>query len=195
MDHTNELTGMIDSVHNDQLHELLENFFHDKVFMDKFKKTPASKMYHGNHEGGLLEHTLGVVELCNAICDVSSVVGAKHVAGDRNLLITGALLHDIGKIHCYEKAKGDGPFQGYLTTHEGRMFGHIALGVVAIHDFMKKVDFPASLGTNLEHMVLSHHGPVENGWGSAVDPITPEAISLHYADLMESRVAGGVQRG
>ena len=189
MSDKSDLIELVETVKQEDLLSLLEKFFEDKEFVAAFKKAPASTRYHGNFAGGLEEHVIGVAKLCDA--------AVAHYGGgiNRDLLITGALLHDIGKIHCYEKATGNGPFQGYLTTSTGKMFGHIAIGVVEIHDIMKVINFPDPLASGLEHMVLSHHGPVSNGWGSSVDPLTKEAITLHYADLMDSRVAGAVKHG
>ncbi len=176
------------SVEDKLLNELLTKFFKDRKFVRRFAEAPASTVFHHNIKGGLLDHTMGVAELCEAACG--------HYGDlDWDLLITGALLHDIGKMEAYSWS--DKGLPGYFTTMEGTMYGHILLGVEEIQARMSTLSeqlHPNRAG-DLIHMVLSHHGKVENGWGSVVDPKTPEAVTLHYADLMDSRVAGVVQHG
>lgn len=192
MANKDELTAIIKSVEQEDPRKLLEAFFEDEDFATKFFDAPASTRYHGDYAGGLADHTIGVANLCDAV--------VSHHGGNlnRDLLITGALLHDIGKIDCYMfSLAGVEVTKVYRTTDVGRMLGHTIIGVNEIYRKMDKLSetWSMMMKDRLIHMILSHHGPVKNGWGSAVDPQTPEAITLHYADMLESRVAGAVQHG
>jgi len=184
-DMENELRKNIDnintkSVNGKFINALLLKFFDDKEFMEKFKKWPAAVMYHHACKGGLMEHTLEVVKLCNTICDI-------HPTGiDRDLVIAGAILHDIGKTRTI--AVKEVTFQ---DNEESVLRDHISIAEEMI---IKKIDeieidgkkFPENLKNKLLHIILSHHGEKENG--SPVEPATPEAVAVYVSDLLSSSV-------
>ncbi len=174
-----QLLGLIRVVKDRHMSGLLKYIFvDDREFADKFKKAPAAVFYHQNYVGGLLEHTLKVVNIC-------MVLAKEYENINRDLLITGALLHDVGKVLEYRVF----PLE---RTYEGRLLGHIALGYNMVKS---KIDnlrslpgtgFPKVLELGILHMILSHHGKLE--WGSPVVPMTPEALVLHYADVIDSKM-------
>lgn len=165
------------SVKDVRLRRLLRVVFGDAQFMERFRMCPASQTHHHACIGGLLEHTVGVAALCR-----SAASWYPHV--DADLLITGALLHDIGKVE--ELSFGT----GIEYTDEGRMLGHVIIGqrrVQAAIDSLGDV-VPHDLATRLSHMLLSHHGELE--WGSPKRPCTLEALVLHHVDNLDAKTAG-----
>ena len=171
------LNEKIDSVQTLALRNLLLTVFNDPEWKDRFKEAPGGKLWHHAYLGGLLEHTLAVVELCETMARLYPMT-------DRDLLITGALLHDIGKIEEY------GYDQGFIDyTDEGRLWGHISIGAqrvrAKIEEMEKKEGFPTELKKHLVHLILSHQGELEHG--SPVLPATLEAIILYYSDEMDSK--------
>lgn len=167
-----ELQKYIDGVGNQHLRSLLENFFSDKEFVTAFCLAPAAILHHHNYAGGLVEHTLSVTKICDAIAMENREL-------DRDLLIAGALLHDVGKIKEYAwtpRAE---------VTGVGGLLGHAVLGVVAIDERCPR-DFPEDMRLKLHHMIVSHHGKGE--WGAAVTPRFAEAAALHYAECLDAKV-------
>jgi 3'-5' exoribonuclease len=161
------------TVRNPHLKGLLNLLLKDSSVTEKLKTTPGGKLWHHAYVGGLLEHTLRVVEICEKAAEMYELV-------DRDLLITGALIHDIGKIGSYS-ARG---FFDY--TDEGRLIGHIVSGDEIIDRKIRMVeDFPSELALRLKHLVLSHQGQLE--FASPVVPKTLEAIILHYADDLDAK--------
>ena len=161
------------------LRELLQRIFADEELRPRLLQAPAAKLWHHSYLGGLLEHTLSVAAIADFL--------AEHYSGvDRDLLMAGALLHDIGKVLELEVG-------GYLDYSDpGRLLGHITLGVQMISRHAAQVpQLTLNRLNQLLHLVLSHHGEPEKG--SPVKPQTVEAFLLHYADEMDSKVAG-VQR-
>lgn len=155
------------------LKNLLELFINDSNFMEKLKLAPGGKLWHHSFLGGLLKHTLKVAELCEKAACMYPLV-------QRDLLLAGALLHDIGKITQF-KTKG---FIDY--TDEGRLVGHVVSGYDILSQKIEKVkDFPQKLSLQLKHLILSHQGELE--LASPVVPQTIEAIILHYADQMDAQ--------
>jgi 3'-5' exoribonuclease len=173
-----ELIGVIKSVENPHLKALLQGFFEDEEFSILFKKTPAAKRHHHNYLGGLLEHTLNVTKLSNTLCSLYPL--------DRDLLITGAMLHDLGKTREYSiKASTD-------ITNEGRFIGHLSLTVQMVNkEIEKQTDFPEEVRLKVMHMILSHHGELEKG--SPKEPSFPEAMALFHADYMDAFVKNTIQ--
>ena len=170
------LREKIAAVQDPQLKALLDSVFSDEDFLSKFKLAPAGKLWHHTYTGGLLEHTLTVTEICEKVAPHYRLL-------DHDLLVTGALLHDIGKT---EELTGT-LFFDYSDV--GRLEGHIAIGCQMVQDKIKKLkDFPESLAARLKHLILSHHGSKENG--SPVVPQTLEAFILYYVDELDSKVSG-----
>ncbi|MBN2017270.1 MAG: HD domain-containing protein [Candidatus Cloacimonetes bacterium] len=170
------LFGFIDSVKNEYLSKLLHLFFDDKEFLEKYSKAPAAKNWHHNLVGGLLHHSTTVTTICDAVSPLYEEI-------DRDLLITCAILHDIGKIKEYTLA----PFIDF--TDEGRLIGHVVMGNKMVVDKCEEINnFPGDLLMKVEHLLLSHHG--EREYGAAVPPKTKEALILHYADNLDAQVAG-----
>ncbi|MFO7897049.1 MAG: HD domain-containing protein [Candidatus Cloacimonadales bacterium] len=172
---SDKLFLFIDSMQDVNLKKLLSNIFEDKEFYSIFAQAPAAKSWHHNYVGGLLEHTISVA----TICDFSS----HHYPVDRDLLLAGAILHDIGKTREYTlKSSID-------FTTEGRLVGHIPLGDQMICQQMEKIDnFPKNLAMKLRHLILSHHGEYE--FASARLPQTLEAVLLHQADNLDAQTVG-----
>jgi len=166
------LTTIIESLENSHLRELLLTIFGNSTIQEKFKRWPAAKLVHQSYLGGLLEHTLAVTRLCQ------EYAGSYDV--DRDLLVAGAMLHDIGKLE--ELAVG-------LTvdqTNAGGLFGHLILGYRFVHNAIRTAqDFPTELRNKLLHIIVSHHGRVE--WGAAVPPMTTEAFLVAIADMTDAR--------
>jgi len=167
------------SLKNPHLKMLFEEIFADSRLVEKLKLAPAAKLWHHNYLGGLLQHTLKIVAICKAAAEI-------YPLAKRDLLIAGALLHDIGKVSQYQ-------MEGYIDySDEGRLVGHIVEGCQIVSDKISKIpDFPVELSLNLKHLILSHQGELE--LGSPVVPQTLEAIILHHADQMDAQV-GGVTR-
>ncbi len=178
-----ELRGHIDGFTNPHLKALLNAIFDDAGIARRFKRAPAAKSIHHAWLGGLLEHVLSV-------CQLSKLVGAHYPHVDVDLLLTGAILHDIGKIEelNYER--------GFSYSDEGQLLGHILIGLRLIHDKLALLpDFPPRLRTLVEHLVASHHGTME--FGSPKVPMTAEAMLLHHLDNLDSKmetVRGAVER-
>ena len=168
-----KLDVLIDSVNNIHLSQLLSIIFTNTAVRKKLVLTPAGKLWHHNYRGGLLQHTLAVAEICE-------VVRNNYTSINRDLLITAALLHDIGKIDELS-------VQGFIDySDEGRLIGHIVLGTLFIAEKIGELtDFPKNLRAELLHLVLSHQGKLTHG--SPVVPKTLEAIILYYADELDSQ--------
>jgi len=156
--------------------KLLEAFLNDAEFVIKFKTAPAAKMMHHAYLGGLIEHTLSMALLAEKI--------AGHYTGiDTDLLITGAILHDIGKIREFN-------YEVSIDySDEGRLLNHIVIGIEMINDKIAKIeDFPPRQALLLQHLIVSHHGSRE--FGSPEPPKTIEAVLLNYIDEIDSKVNG-----
>lgn len=169
-----ELLGIVREFQNPYLRQLLENIFADEETARKFKRAPAAKTMHHPYLGGLLEHTLSLVKLAKK-------VGGHYEGIDLDLLQTGAVLHDFGKIDelSYDRAFG--------YTNEGQMIGHLVMETIMVSDHIKQIDgFPDELRRHLLHLLLTHHGKLE--YGSPKLPSTPEALMLAYLDDLDSKV-------
>jgi 3'-5' exoribonuclease len=166
----------IESIKNIYLKKLLKTFFDDQEFVEKFKKAPAATKVHQPYLGGLLEHTCNLVRICETISDIYKEVS-------REFLITMALLHDIGKVREYTYDRV------IEYTDEGKLLGHIAIGLEMIDQKIKSLDnFPPDLELMIKHTLLSHHGRFE--FGSPKLPSILTAIALHYADEIEAKISG-----
>ncbi len=168
---------VIEQVIDPYLSKLLQKIFTEET-RERFFRAPAAKMIHHNYYGGLLEHTLSVAALCSKAADEYQEI-------NRDILLAGALLHDIGKIAEYEMQTSP------QYTVKGRLIGHIVIGSELISnaiDNMRKegINFPDELDWMLRHMILSHHGRLE--FGSPVIPLFPEAFVLYMMDNLDAKM-------
>ena len=170
-----ELLKYVHSIKNAYLNKLLVKFFEeDEEFIKTFKGNSAAKTVHHGFIGGLLEHTLGVVRLCQYYSKAYPVL-------NRDLLITAAMLHDIGKTVELSAF----PMNDY--TDDGQLLGHIMIGAQMIHDLIKEIpDFPLDLENQLVHCILAHHGELE--YGSPKKPALAEAAALNLADNTDAKM-------
>ena len=170
-----ELKGIIGTVKNEYLKKLLEMFYVDNDgLVKRIKNHSAAKSVHHSFVGGLLEHTLSVTKICDCFAKLYPII-------NRDLLVTAAIFHDIGKINELSTF----PTNDY--TDEGQLLGHIVLGYHMIADAIKKIDgFPVKLGNELKHCILSHHGELE--FGSPKKPALIEAIALSFADNADAKM-------
>jgi len=161
---------------NPHLRQLLSLFWEDRAFIEQFKKAPASKKIHHAFIGGLLEHTLSLTGLVLKNCS--------HYEGlDLDLLITGAILHDLGKVEELSYSRS------FDYSDRGRLLGHIILGLEKVGEKIRQLpDFPENLSLLLKHLLLSHHG--QYIFGSPKKPMTLEAVMLHYLDDMDAKING-----
>jgi len=170
------LLNITESMEDRHLKALFHAFWSDSALVDDFKQAPAAKKMHHAYLGGLLEHCLSMAVLADKV--------AKHYNGiDRDLLLAGAILHDIGKLREFEyRTKID-------YSDEGRLLSHIVIAIEMIDEKLEKVEgFPEEKALLLKHMIVSHHGMRE--FGSPEPPKTIEALLLHYIDEMDSKVNG-----
>lgn len=170
----------VSMVENNYLHALLEEFFvNDQDFIARFKKSSAAKSIHHNFAGGLVEHTLGVARLCSYYCKQYPVL-------NKDLLLTAALCHDIGKIYEYS------PFPENDYTDEGNLLGHIVMGIEMVGKKTDSIpDFPKGLANELKHCIAAHHGKLE--FGSPKRPGIIEAVALSYADDTDAKMQSFIQ--
>jgi 3'-5' exoribonuclease len=171
-----QLAGLSDSIKVGKLRELFTAFWNDNEFVGKFKKAPAAKKMHHACIGGLLEHTLSMALLADKV--------AGHYNGiDRDLLIAGTILHDIGKIREFE-------YDNKIDySDEGRLLSHIVIGLGMVNEKIRGIkDFPETIALMLRHMIVSHHGTRD--FGSPEPPKTVEAVLLNYIDEIDSKVSG-----
>lgn len=171
-----ELRDQVASLQTPCFKDLMELFLADEAFMQGYTSAPAAKAIHHVYLGGLLDHSLSVGRLVDDICRHYPTV-------NRDLLLTGALLHDIGKVAelCYERAFG--------YTDAGKLLGHITIGFQMLDSKLAEIpDFPNDLALLLKHLLLSHHGQYE--YGSPKRPKTLEAIILNYLDDLDSKING-----
>ncbi len=169
-----QVTAYVNSVDNHYLKALLEMFFvQDEDFIKKFRFSSAAKSVHHGFVGGLLQHTLGVAKLCD-------YYSRQYKYINRDLLMTAALCHDIGKI------KEISPFPENDYTDSGNFIGHIVMGVEMIDEKIKDIDgFPPLLADELRHCILAHHGEYE--FGSPKKPAIIEAVALNFADNTDAK--------
>jgi 3'-5' exoribonuclease len=170
------IMSTIEETKSSELKNLLKSFFCDKDFTEQFYKAPAAMIHHHNYIGGLLDHTVEVLKISKTACEIFPDLNP-------DLLYCGVLLHDVGKIKTY--TYGTGPI-GF--SKEGELLDHIYISCEMVKAKMEKLETPEELSNHILHMILSHHGYISNGWGSPVDPKTPEAVALHYSDNMDAKV-------
>jgi len=170
-----QLLGYIASVKNPSLNRLLKIIFvEDTALAEKFKKSSAARSVHHSFIGGLLEHTVSVARNCD-------YMAANYPVLNRDLLISAALLHDVGK------TKEFSPFPENDYTDEGNLLGHIVMGAQMVEAAALLIpDFPETLKAELEHCILAHHGKLE--FGSPKVPALVEAVALNFADDMDAKL-------
>ena len=168
-----ELLQIVGSVKDPHLKKILDYFFSDKEFAEKFKQCPAAMYNHHGWIGGLLEHVLNIIHICEHITKI-------HPTLNRDLLVTGALLHDIGKIEEFSMSTH------IRVTNKGILIGHLTIGAQMLSKAFDKIDIPEDYKLKVMHMVLSHHGKME--YGSPKIPAFPEALALYYADEFDARI-------
>ena len=169
-----ELRAIVGGMANPHLKGLLEALLNDEEIAERYRRAPAAKHIHHAYLGGLLEHVL-------SLCALARMTAQHYPNVDYDLLLTGVVLHDIGKIYelNYER--------GFSYSNEGQLLGHMAIALRMMADKLRGLpDFPPSLRSLVEHMILSHHGQLE--FGSPKLPQFPEALLLHYLDDMDSKM-------
>lgn len=170
-----EIKGIMSALGNEHLRKLGVAFLTDEKFITAFRKAPAAMEYHQNYVGGLLEHTLNVIKISNNLCDM-------HPELDRDLVLTGAFLHDVGKVKEFDVTGGI-----IDVSHEGMLVGHMTIGYEIVSGKIKKIHgFPQNLALKVLHMILSHHGKPE--YGATKRPQLPEAVAVHYADECDAKI-------
>ena len=169
----NELLGYVEKVSDKFLKALLNAFLQEEETASLFQRAPAAKGFHHIYLGGLLEHTLSVVRLLEKVAD-------HYPSLNKDMLITGGILHDIGKIYEFS-------YNNIIDySDEGRLIGHIVMGVEMINKRIASIDdFPPQLALELRHIILSHHGEFE--FGSPKRPKTLEALVIHYIDDLDAK--------
>ncbi|MBO4618070.1 MAG: HD domain-containing protein [Lachnospiraceae bacterium] len=170
-----ELLGYVGDISNHYLKALLDEFFvKDEAFIKRFKQASAAKSVHHCFVGGLLEHTVSVANLCR-------YYAAKYPMLKKDLVVSAALLHDIGKV--YEISS----FPENDYTDEGNLLGHIVMGAEMVGEKAALIDgFPKSLLNELKHCILAHHGKLE--FGSPKKPALIEAVALNFADDLDAKM-------
>jgi len=174
-----EILTVISEMNDPFVKKLLEAIFLNEGFKRSFLVAPAAKSWHHSYMGGLLEHTYDMMRLAMRVAEV-------YHEADRDLLLAGVLLHDIGKIQELSVTNN------IEYSDAGRLMGHITIGVEFVDEYIRGIDdFPDELAVRIKHMILSHHGTLENG--SPVLPMTVEAMILHYIDNLDAQVRGTLQ--
>lgn len=168
-----ELLALVESIQDSDYRALAEAFFGDKKILDDFSRWPAAREVHHAWLGGLIEHTLSLARMSEAFSADARI--------NRDLLLLGALLHDIGKIH--ELAVG----LSFEYSDRGKLLGHLYIGAeMAALKAGEIPNFPAAKLNLVQHLILSHHGRYE--YGSPVLPKIPEAFALHHLDNLDAKV-------
>jgi 3'-5' exoribonuclease len=168
------LRGIVAGMKNAHLRGLLNAVLDDPEIARRYKIAPAAKQIHHAYLGGLIEHVL-------SLCGMAALAASHYRSIDLDLLLTGVVLHDLGKIYelSYER--------GFSYSTEGQLLGHIIIAMRIVAEKLAAMpDFPPRLRTLVEHMILSHHGRLE--FGSPKLPQFPEAMLLHYLDDLDSKM-------
>jgi 3'-5' exoribonuclease len=169
-----QLRRIVAEMGNAHLRGLLDAFLDDEPLARLYRTAPAAKHVHHAWLGGLIEHVLSVCQLCR-------MTAAHYGYIDVDLLLTGAILHDVGKVAelSYDRSFG--------YTAEGQLLGHIVIGLRLLHEKLQRFpDFPPNLRVLVEHLIVSHHGELE--FGSPKVPLFPEALLLHQLDNLDSKM-------
>ena len=168
------LAAFVSSFQNPYLKALVHAFMADPEIARAYKSAPAAKTLHHAYIGGLLDHVVSLFKSCD-------LVSRNYPQIDRDLLLTGAFLHDIGKVHELTYTRS------FTYSTEGQLLGHMIIELEMLHRKLEQVDgFPSELKILVEHMIISHHGQYE--FGSPKLPMFPEALMLHYMDDLDSKM-------
>lgn len=170
----NSLKKSIENVKNDDLKIFLNKIFFESNLSKKFQNSPAAMSIHHAYKHGLLEHSLNVLSLSLKICD------NYNYNIDKDILIAGSLLHDIGKINEYKITKS-----GIEKTELGEMIGHMNLGITILEPYTNLINEDTK--NHIYHIILSHHGELE--YGSPILPKTIEAMIIHFSDNIDSKLS------
>ena len=171
----NKLGEFVASFHDPHLKALVRAFMADPAIERAYKNAPAAKTLHHAFIGGLLDHVVSLFQLC----DLAATNYPEMI--NRDLLLSGAFLHDIGKIHELTFARS------FTYTTRGQLLGHMIIELEMLHQKIAQVpDFPEKYKILLEHLIISHHGKYE--FGSPKMPMFPEALMLHYLDDLDSKM-------
>ena len=168
------LGEFVASFQNPHLKTLVESFMGDPEIAEAYRSAPAAKSLHHAYIGGLLDHVVSLCRSCDLMC-------RNYPNVNRDLLLTGAFFHDIGKIHelSYNRS--------FSYTTRGQLLGHMIIELEMLHGKIAQIPgFPDELKTLLEHLIISHHGQYE--FGSPKLPMFPEALMLHYLDDLDSKM-------
>ncbi len=169
-----EMEGWIAGMSNPHLKALLQSIFADPKIALAYRTAPAAKSVHHNWIGGLIEHVL-------SLCVLAKFTAAHYADIDLDLMLSGVILHDLGKIHELSYSRS------FAYTDQGQLLGHIVIGARMVDEKIALLpDFPAPLRDLLLHMILSHHGQLE--FGSPKVPVFPEALLLHLLDTLDSKM-------
>lgn len=170
-----ELIGYVKKIDNDYLRQVVEYYFvNDEAFIKTFVGHSAAKTVHHGFAGGLLEHTLSVVKMCEYMVSAYPIL-------NKDLLYAAAICHDIGK------TKELSPFPTNDYTDDGQLLGHIVIGVEMISDAVRSIPgFPEQLASELKHCIVAHHGELE--YGSPKKPALAEALALNFADATDAKM-------
>jgi 3'-5' exoribonuclease len=163
------------SIKNPWLNKLNTEILNDPKISTRYKRAPAAKVMHHAYLGGLLEHVIG-------LCGLAHQISAHYPELDLDLLLTAAILHDVGKLDelCYDRAIG--------YTSEGQLLGHIVMEIETVANAISKIEgFPPALKAVVQHLLISHHGQYE--FGSPRLPMIREALVFHYMDDLDSKLA------
>ena len=162
------------SFQNEYLRALLEAFIGDPQIAEAYRQAPAAKSLHHAFIGGLLEHVVSLMKLCETVAPLYPQI-------NRDLLLTGAFLHDIGKIYELNYQRS------FSYSTKGQLLGHMIIELEMLHEKISLVpNFPPDLKVLIEHLIISHHGKYE--FGSPKLPMFPEALMLHYLDDLDSKM-------
>lgn len=170
-----QLSCYVEGMKNPWLKQLVARILNDPAISTRYKRAPAAKVMHHAYLGGLLEHVV-------SLCALAKLVVAHYPELDLDLLLTAAMLHDVGKLDelCYERS--------VAYTTEGQLLGHIVMELETVAKAMDAIEgFPAKLKTVVQHLLISHHGQYE--FGSPKLPMIREALVFHYLDDMDSKIA------
>jgi 3'-5' exoribonuclease len=171
-----DLRGYIDIVQNRYVQELLRSFFYDKTFSEKFCNATAASRNHHAYRGGLLEHTLSVTK-------ISDYLSGLYENMNRDVILCGSMLHDIGKIEEYDVGAA------IKMNNTGKLIGHIVIAYNWIEQKISTIEsFPEDLRQRLLHVIISHHGFLE--YGSPKEPKTIEAFAVYHADHLDADING-----